>query len=221
MKKLMMMIMFCLLVISICGCSKAEADINDSENFIGAAEIDRELTEMYDITTEDMSSFKIEGDLAIMNGDISKDTIRQVKKLISDYPKVKTIVMQYVGGSVDDESNLIASQLVREAGMNTLVPKDGLIASGGTDFFCAGVLRTAEEGSQVGVHSWAGDGVENAALLEKNDQSHKKYITYYEKMGMPDPEGFYFFTINAAPADDIYFMSQEELKSYGLVTTEE
>ncbi|MCH4886390.1 alpha/beta hydrolase [Acidaminobacter sp. JC074] len=192
-------------------------DQYDKENYIGAADVQKIMTLQMGITREMMSSFKIEGDVAYMSGVISKDTIRQVKKLIKDYPDVKTIQMVSVDGSVDDESNLVASRLVRQAGLNTYVAKDGHIASGGTDFFCAGVKRTAEEGAQVGVHSWAGGKVTNAALLPKDDEEHKKYIEYYKEMEMPDPKGFYFFTINAAEADGMHYMSMDEMHQYGLV----
>lgn len=221
MKKIIVTILaICLCAVTFVGCKLGEtanADKYDKENYIGAADISKEIEE-FGITREELSAFTIEGDIASMNGDISADTIRQVKKLIKDYPEVKTIKMIYVGGSIDDESNLIASRLVREAGLNTYVAKDGHIASGGTDFFCAGVKRTAEEGAKIGVHSWAGGDITNAALLPKDDENHKKYIDYYKEMSMSDPEGFYFFTINAAVANDMYYMSMDELVKFGLVT---
>lgn len=221
MKKIIVTILaICLCAVTFVGCKLGEtanADKYDKENYIGAADISKEIEE-FGITREELSAFTIEGDIASMNGDISADTIRQVKKLIKDYPEVKTIKMIYVGGSIDDESNLIASKLVREAGLNTYVAKDGHIASGGTDFFCAGVKRKAEEGAKIGVHSWAGGDITNAALLPKDDENHKKYIDYYKEMSMPDPEGFYFFTINAAVANDMYYMSMDELVKFGLVT---
>lgn len=214
MKKVLLgLCMLSLLLMMACG----QADKYDKENYIGPADIDKELTELYGITREDMSSFEIDGDVANMSGTISADTIRQVKKLIKDYPTVKTINMVSVDGSIDDVSNLKASQLVREAGLNTMIKKDGHIASGGTDFFCAGVKRSVEEGAQIGVHSWAGEDVTNAALLPKDHKEHQKYIDYYKKMNMPDPEGFYFFTINAAEADNMYYMTMEEIIKYGFI----
>lgn len=225
MKKIKLTVIFLVLsALFMVGCSSSTSsqslapDHYDKENYIGAASIPSEYAKEMDITREEMSAFTIEGTTAHMSGVISNDTIRQVKKLISDYPAVTLIKMVSVDGSIDDEANLVASRLVREAGLNIHVAKDGHIASGGTDFFCAGVQRTAEEGAQIGVHSWAGDGVNNAALLPKDDPEHQKYIDYYKEMAMPDPEGFYFFTINAAEADGMHYMSRDELVQYGLIS---
>lgn len=194
-----------------------KSDQYDRNNYIGSADISIAKKVIMGVTREDMSAFTIDGESAYMSGYISSDTIRQVKKLIGDYPRVKTINMKDVGGSIDDISNLEASRLVRQAGLNTHLDKDGHVASGGTDFFCAGVKRTAEEGAKVGIHSWAGVGVDNAALLPEDHVEHQKYIDYYTEMGMGSAKAFYFYTINAATADDIYYMTTEELIEYELV----
>ncbi|MCT4606038.1 MAG: hypothetical protein N4A64_08010 [Marinisporobacter sp.] len=210
-----------LLVFLLAGCN-SQNDLNKEveKNVISAqkADYEEDIYSIFNLTLDMMSSFKIENDTAYMNGIINKDTIRQIKELISNYPDVKTIVMQNVEGSIDDESNLIASRLVRKAGLNTHVPADGMIASGGTDFFCAGVKRTVEDGAEIGVHSWGGAGIEKASSLSKEDESHKPYIKYYEEMKLPDPQGFYFFTIYAAEPEDIHNMTRDELIKYGLIS---
>lgn len=68
------MIMIVVLIVGVCACAKpsGKPDKNDSENYIGAADIDPKLAKMFDITSEDM---------AIMKDNISEDTIRQMKKL--------------------------------------------------------------------------------------------------------------------------------------------
>ena len=69
-------------------------------------------------------------------------------------------------GSLDDTSNLIASRLVREAGLATHVPAEAEIASGAVDFFIAGRARTADVagGARLGVHTWGGPGFAGADL---------------------------------------------------------
>ncbi len=164
---------------------------------------------------EEYAKFEVNGDLAIMTGVINSKTPKDVETLVKEYPNLKTIVMKDVPGSMDDVANLEASRIIRKYGLNTHVPKDGMVASGGTDFFCAGVNRTIEEGARIGVHSWAGDGIFDASKLAKDNEEHKKYIDYYKEMGIPTD--FYWFTINAAPANDMHFMKKEELKKYKLI----
>ena len=124
--------------------------------------------------------------------------------------------MQNVEGSVDDEANLNAAKLVRAKGLNTLIPSDGIVASGGTDFFLAGTKRTVEDGAKIGVHSWAGAGIDNAAMLPKSHPEHQKYLQYYEEMGIASE--FYWYTLVSASSDDIHWMTPMEQKKYQLAT---
>lgn len=160
-------------------------------------------------------TFLVKGNQAEMTGVIDSDTPKAIEKLLKEHPNLTTIVMKNVPGSMDDEANLKASLLVRQHGLNTVVPKDGMIASGGTDFFLAGVKRTVEEGAKVGVHSWASDSIDNASLLPKNDLEHKKYLDYYEAIGIP--ASFYWFTIEAAVASDMHWMTHEEMVKYQMI----
>ena len=74
--------------------------------------------------------------------------------------------------------------------------------------------RTVSPGGKVGVHSWAG-GSREGANLDRDHSEHTMYMDYYEEMGIT--EDFYWFTLNAAGADDIHWMSQEEMRTYGLI----
>ena len=87
------------------------------------------------------------------------------------------------------------------------VSGDGMVALGGTDFFLAGVKRTAEPGAMIGVHSWSGLIVEGAKV-PKNDPEHQKYLLYYKAMGIPAE--FYWYTLRAAPSGGMHWMSVEE-----------
>lgn len=206
-----------MLILSTFGCTEKEY-VKDKLIEAKEASYFEELEEDYGLTLDDMSTFEIKDDKAYMSGIISEDTIRQVKELTQYYPEVKTIVMTSVEGSIDDTSNLIASRHIRKSELNTYIAADGMIASGGTDFFCAGIKRTVIEGAEIGVHSWGGEDVSNAALLPRDDKSHQPYIKYYKEMKLPQPENFYFFTIESADAENIYNMTSEEIKKYGIST---
>ncbi len=157
------------------------------------------------------ATFDVQGDHAIMTGVIGPSTPGRVLQLILESPQVKTIIMQDVPGSMDDHSNLRAAKLVRRMGLGIHVPADGEIASGGTDFFLAGVRRSWEMGARFGVHSWGGFG-EDGDQVPADDPEHRKYLDYYAEMGIPAE--FYWYTLKAAPASDIHWMTKAELERY-------
>ena len=161
------------------------------------------------------SIFTVQGSRAFMRGELGAGTGDQLRALMRDHPQVTTIVMVDVPGSNDDDAAIAAYPLVRQFGLSTIVPSNGVIASGGVDFFIAGTTRTIEPGGMVGVHAWS-DGSRSAASFPANDPAHRLFIDYYQSMGLPDPEGFYFFTINAAPPEGIHYMSANEIARYGL-----
>ena len=163
----------------------------------------------------DPVEFTVVGETAVMNGVIDGEIEDTLKDLLNENPQITTIVMQNVDGSVDDEANLIAAHYVRNQGLNTHIPSSGLVASGGTDFFLAGVKRTAGSNVKIGVHSWSGGSIE-AAELPENHIEHKKYLDYYRSMEIPSE--FYWFTLKAAPSHDIHWMNQSEIKLYKIVT---
>ena len=150
-----------------------------------------------------------------MTGVIDNKIGARLETLLARHPGVKTIIMRHVEGSVDDEANLKAASMVRARGLHTLIPADGLVASGGTDFFLAGVRRTVEAGARIGVHSWSGLAVEGADL-PRDHPEHQPYLRYYRAMGIPAE--FYWYTLRAAPSDEMHWMSQDEQRRYRIAT---
>lgn len=171
-----------------------------------------------DFDPEGDATFQVVGTEAYMAGVIGSSTPDAVEQLLEGYPDVTTIVLVEVPGSGDDEANLQAARAVRDAGLATHVPASGEVASGGTDFFLAGAERSFEPGARFGVHGWsAGDGGPEAADLEVDDPEHDRYLDYYQAIGVD--EEFYWFTIDAAPAADIHWMSASELDRFGFATS--
>lgn len=123
--------------------------------------------------------------------------------------------MIHVPGSIDDVSNLRASLYVHQFELNIRLNERSIIASGGTDFFLAGKERIVAKGAKIGVHSWSG-GSKPATELSKKHKAHKKYLDYYRIVNIPDE--FYWFTLEAAPAHDIHFMTEEEIEIYKIRT---
>lgn len=167
-----------------------------------------------ELPADELATFTVEGTVATMAGTISTSTPNAVRTLLDDHPDVTTIVMTDVPGSANDDANIEASRLIRDAGITTHANSDSVLASGGVDFYLAGLERTFDPGAQFGVHSWGGE-VEGANV-PPDDPQHQLYLDYYADMGID--ADFYWFTLDAAPASGIHWMSQAELERYGFAS---
>ncbi len=157
---------------------------------------------------------------AIIDGVIDSDTPTHWDNFIAANSNITMIIMKDCPGSKDDAANLEASRKIREQGVAIHLPADAEIASGAVDLFLAGTTRTRDAGSKIGVHAWA-DGAGNEATdFPVGDSEHQAYIDYYKEMGFSqaDAESFYYFTINAAKAADIHWMTDAEIEQYQLLT---
>lgn len=161
------------------------------------------------------TSFEVDGERLYMNGEINAKTLGQFEDVLAENPQIRVLVEETVPGSLDDETMIELAYRVREYGLDTYLKSDSDIASGGVDLFLAGVNRIMERGAAVGVHSWQ-DGVQDAKDYPRDAPEHEMNRKYIEDMLGSD--AFYWFTIYAAPADDIYQMSETEIVKYGLVT---
>ena len=159
--------------------------------------------------------FTVENGRIVANGVIDRSSLEAFRRVAAEHPGARTLVLQHIDGSADDEANLELGRMVRRAGFTTLVPAGGLVASGGTDLFLAGMDRVLEQGACVGVHSWS-DGVRDGDSVPRTSPSHAPYLEYYRFMGIPD--AFYWFTLRSAPAWDIHWMSRSEAEEYGTAT---
>ncbi|WP_109301449.1 M28 family peptidase [Aquimarina sp. AU474] len=173
------------------------------------------------IEGEEVATFYYKGnqknrDTIYMKGVIYTNTLEDLKQVLSKNPMITTLVMENVPGSIDDEVNLVASKEIRKHHINTYIPKNGMVASGGTDMFLAGKERATHPTAKLGVHSWSGE--DQVALdFPKDHQEHKKYLEYYKEMNIP--VDFYWYTLEAAPAEDIHWMTPNEIKKYVVTTT--
>lgn len=159
--------------------------------------------------------FFIDQNEIIAIGDIDESAIDSFEKITAENPHIKTLILQLINGSVDDDANLELSRMVYDAGFTTVVPYDGLVASGGTDLFLAGKKRMLEEGACVGVHSWSDDFIDGADL-PKTAPDHAPYLDYFKYINVS--EDFYWFTLKSAPASNMYWMNQNEAKRYSMTT---
>ncbi len=156
---------------------------------------------------------------AFMEGDINCKTPQYWKNYIAAFPNTTKIIMGNCPGSSDDEANVKVAKEVHAQNLTIHLPATAEIASGAVDFFLAGTTRTREAGSKIGVHSWSGGG-KKATDYPVGAEEHLLYINYYIDVGFSqqDAEDFYYFTIHAAPASDIHWMTDDEIDQYKLLT---
>lgn len=161
------------------------------------------------------------GDSVIeMNGVIGSAALNNFNSLYAAYPTAKKISIKECDGSDDDETNLKLSARVHQLNISTHLQKNGLIASGGVDFFLAGVKRTKGDNTKIGVHAWASNGGSvEATDFPPGHANHLPYINYYVSIGFTQQqaEDFYYFTINAAPASSIHWMTDAEIQKYNIL----
>jgi len=159
-----------------------------------------------------------------MKGTIQSKSLQNFNKLYSQYPNIQKIFISNCDGSMDDEVNLLLSERIHKLKIKTHLMDNGLIASGGVDFFLAGNERTKGRNTKIGVHSWAGADKNGKEVSAKDfpigHENHLPYITYYQKIGFTqkEAEAFYYFTINAASAETIHWMTEEEINQYKLLS---
>lgn len=152
------------------------------------------------------------------SGTLVPDTGAYIDDVRRNHRDIRVVVMQYVPGSDDDNDYMDAAWKLREDGFDTVVPADGLVASGGTDFFLAGRNRVIEPGACIGVHSWEDTGPPpyQATELPRDHEDHEDFLEFFEAIGVsPD---FYWFTISAAPADGMHWMSPAEINRFQMST---
>lgn len=160
-------------------------------------------------------NFHTHNQFAVAIGYITSSTPNTVQSLIDNYPDITTIVFLDSGGSEDDEANLEASMKLYSRGYKMYVPSNGMIASGAVDMFLAGRTRVVDQGAKIGVHSWS-DGFNDATYYPEGHSYHQPYIDYYQNVGFTQEqsEDFYYYTIHAAPANSIHWMSNTHISNY-------
>lgn len=169
-----------------------------------------------DVAAKDPLRIYVSGNKAYLSGILGRDLTSQLKNMIRKHPNVTDLVLVDVPGTDDEEAVIESARLIRSLGLNTHIARTGYVLSGGVDLFLGGVKRTIGAGAAVGVHTW----IDESGKLPKNndvsDSINATYINFYLSMGVP--ERFYWFSLKAAPADRVYFLSPEEMYDYKLIT---
>lgn len=158
----------------------------------------------------------VEENTVYVSGILDSDLVTRLSNMVRKNPNVTDIVLVDVPGSVDQQATMEGARLIRRLGLNTHIASTGYVLSGGVDLFLGGVRRSIGAGAGVGVHAWSDGTRIKAGSLNEADPIHATYVNFYLEMGVP--ERFYWFSLDAAPADRVYFLSPEEVYDFELAT---
>ena len=124
----------------------------------------------------------------------------QFAAMLRAYPGIALIEMIECPGTEDDGANLRLGRMIHARGISTHVPAGGSVRSGGVELFLAGKNRIADPGAEFAVHSWADEDGREAKDYPVDAPENRAYITYYEEMGMPEPQARAFYAMtNSVP----------------------
>lgn len=160
--------------------------------------------------------FEVDDNTAYLSGVLGDDLVIQLSALVRDNPNITELVMVDVPGANNQQAVIDAARLIRRLGLNTRIAATGYVLSGGVDLFLGGVERRIGAGAGVGIHTWTDATQIKVDNIEDTDPVHGVYVNFYLEMGIPDR--FYWFSLAAAPAERVYFLSPEEVYDFKLAT---
>lgn len=127
------------------------------------------------------------------------------------HPEIKTLVLNNIPGSINDEWNMKACHLIYTKGLETQLLENSIVESGGTDLFVSGKKLHIAKGAKIGVHSW--DGAEKPAIsYPKTHDENKMFLDLYRQVEIDT--AFYWFTLKAAPPQEMHYMTEKEIEFY-------
>jgi len=111
------------------------------------------------------------------------------------HPAIATLELIDCPGTEDDRANLAVGRMIHARGIATHVPRGGSVRSGGVELFLAGARRSADDGAEFAVHSWADEDGREPADYPADAPENAKYLAYYREMGMTAAEARAFYAM--------------------------
>lgn len=164
--------------------------------------------------TGETPTIELKNDKAHISGLLGKKFHKKFEKFVIEHPEVKELVLVNIPGSINDEWNVKTCLLLNKNGMNTHLLSTSEISSGGVDLFISGNKRTIEEGAKIGVHSWR-DGNKDGSEYPRDSEEHIMFLDFFKEIKMDTT--FYWYTLRAAPADSMHWMTNQEIKKYNMI----
>ncbi|MCI4662897.1 MAG: hypothetical protein MRY63_13885 [Neomegalonema sp.] len=172
--------------------------------------------ESRDPQLQDMTLTTVSDNKLHIMGTLNERSYGEITGAIRNNPDIDTVVLHRVSGTIDADTNFRTALFIQERGLDVFLPSNARVASGATHIICAGRERIAEYGAQIGVHSWSAVGVPNAADLDRDSSAHRSHVEFFSQTECG--ERFFWFSQDAAPAQDIHWMSEDEMRDYRVIT---
>ncbi|MBS9722237.1 hypothetical protein JYU29_16200 [Tianweitania sp. BSSL-BM11] len=156
------------------------------------------------------------GRLALTGRIIQGSAQTFVAKVKAHGGAVNTVVINSPGGSLEDA--MAMGRLIREKGFATEIPEGALCASSCPLMFAGGVARSAGQKAAIGLHQfYAAPGSSNdaAAALSSAQATTARISRYLTEMGVDS--ALWLHALDTPP-QALYYLSQQERRSYKLVT---
>ncbi len=160
--------------------------------------------------------FTIEGDLALVTGDISPGDAQRFAEWLPTATDITTIRLHSPGGSVGDA--LTIGEAIRAAELDTLMEDGDICLSACPYVLASGVDRQIPDGAMVGVHQhYFGESTALPAFLAVEDiqRGQADVMAYLDTMGIDVRVMQHALS---TPPEAIYVLLPEELEQYGFVT---
>ena len=140
---------------------------------------------------------------------------RHFAQLLEAFPGTRSLDLVDVPGTYDDVANLELGRMIRARGIDTHVPEDGSVRSGGVEVFLSGARRSAHPDAEFAVHAWIDDDGNEASDYAADAPEHRRYLSYYREMGMSDAAARAFYAMtNAASFADARWMTGAEMNRW-------
>lgn len=157
-------------------------------------------------------------DRVAMAGIVDTPTPRQFAALLKAWPGIRTLDLIDLPGTYDSDANLALARMVRKAGIDTHVPAGGSVRSGGVELWLAGAHRSADEGAEFAVHSWADEDGREATDFAADAPEHKPFLAFYRDVGMSADEASRFYALtNSVPFEQARTLGRSDMAALHLL----
>ncbi|MEX3315086.1 alpha/beta hydrolase [Sulfitobacter sp. PS-8MA] len=163
----------------------------------------------------DGTRMQVQGPYLLISGTITSPTPATFARHLAENPRIDTVVLGRIDGSIDAAATHRMGRRIRAMGLATELRANSVVDSGGVELFIAGTERRMAPGAVLRVHSWR-NGYREGSSYPRAAAAHqmtRRYVT--EMLGS---DAFYWFTLQAAPSDEIHEMTAAEMRRYGLLT---